>query len=236
MTLGFLSGSKNFCKLLCVSCEVFVLHGYDWIHSVAKSCTTIAYWWLFRDSQFSLKTLWSAVFKSPKFSAQGTAAPLRILHRAPCNFGPLTDLAISVFREMSTNTVLTKNLHVSWIWALKTLHEKDWRESLPCSGISSSTKIFSEFLQPLRDVRTQRRSTWVGKQRVSPFYHLFNIWTWHRHRRGINSTLILSFSNLAVAWCCHSWWRRRAWGICSMMTLLSWRCHWGWWRSRGRTW
>ena len=36
-------GSKNFCKLLWVSCEVFVLHGNDWIHWVAKSCTTTAY-------------------------------------------------------------------------------------------------------------------------------------------------------------------------------------------------
>ena len=26
----------------------------------------------------------------------------------PCNFGPFTDLAISVFREMSINTVLTQ--------------------------------------------------------------------------------------------------------------------------------
>ena len=30
--------------------------------------------------------------------------------RGPCNFGPLTDLAISVFREMSINTVLTQIL------------------------------------------------------------------------------------------------------------------------------
>ena len=30
--------------------------------------------------------------------------------RGPCNFGPLTDLAISVFREMSVNTVLTQLL------------------------------------------------------------------------------------------------------------------------------
>ena len=51
MTLGFLFGSKNFCKLFCVSWEVFVLHGYDWIHWVAKSCTTTAYRWLCRDSQ-----------------------------------------------------------------------------------------------------------------------------------------------------------------------------------------
>ena len=30
--------------------------------------------------------------------------------RGPCNFGPLTDLAISVLREMSINTVLTQIL------------------------------------------------------------------------------------------------------------------------------
>ena len=29
--LGFLFGTKNFFKLLWVSCEVFVLHGYAWI-------------------------------------------------------------------------------------------------------------------------------------------------------------------------------------------------------------
>ena len=37
MTLGFLSGSKNFCKLLWVSCEVFVLHGYAWMHWVSPA-------------------------------------------------------------------------------------------------------------------------------------------------------------------------------------------------------
>ena len=36
MTSGFLSDSKNFCKLLWVSCEVLFLHGYVWIHWVAK--------------------------------------------------------------------------------------------------------------------------------------------------------------------------------------------------------
>ena len=60
MTLGFPSGSKTFCELLWVSCEDFVLHGYAWIHWVAKSCTTTAYRWLFRDSQLSLRTLWPA--------------------------------------------------------------------------------------------------------------------------------------------------------------------------------
>ena len=75
MTLGFLSGSRNFCKLLWVSCEVLFLHGYAWVHWVARSCTTTAYRWLFRDSQLSLRTLWSAVIKSPKFTARGTASP-----------------------------------------------------------------------------------------------------------------------------------------------------------------
>ena len=80
--LRFLFSSKNFCKPLRVSWEVFVLTGYDWIHWVAKSCTTTAYRWLFRDSQPSLRTLWSAVIKSPKFSAPGTAPPMRLLHGA----------------------------------------------------------------------------------------------------------------------------------------------------------
>ena len=30
--------------------------------------------------------------------------------RSPCNFGPLADLAISVFREMSINNVFTQIL------------------------------------------------------------------------------------------------------------------------------
>ena len=65
---------------------------------------------------------------------------------------------------------------------------------------------------------------------------LFNIWTIHNHWRRINSTLILFSSNLTVAWCCRSWWRRRAWGRCRTRTLLSWKCHWSWRiRTGGRT-
>ena len=106
---AFYSAPRTFARSFMFPEKFFVLHGYDLIHWVAESCTTIAYRWLFRDSQFWLKTLWSAVIKSPKFSARGTAPALRLLHRGPCNFGPLTDLAISVFREMSINTVFTKS-------------------------------------------------------------------------------------------------------------------------------
>ena len=62
--------------------KFFVLHGYDWIHWVAKSCTTTAYRWLFRDSQPSLNNVWSAVIKSPKFPARSSTLPKRILHGA----------------------------------------------------------------------------------------------------------------------------------------------------------
>ena len=136
MTLGFLFRSRNFCKLLSVSWEVFVLHGYDWVHWVAKSCTTTAC--RFRDSQFSLRTLWSAVIKSPKFSARGTTLPIRLLHGA---------LVILVLRQISqfrscgkyvqtlrlpNSAFLTGSQDCSW--------EELACESL-CSGTLSSTRF-----------------------------------------------------------------------------------------------
>ena len=113
MTLGFLSGSRNFCKLLGVSCEVFVLHGYDWIHWVVKSCTTTAYRWLFRDSQPSLITedfviCCNQITKNfcTRYDFANTSSA-----QCPCDF--LADLAISVFREVSINSVFHPNPHFS---------------------------------------------------------------------------------------------------------------------------
>ena len=57
--------SANFRKFFSVSCEVLVWHGFHW---VARTCTTTAYRWLFRDSCPSLRMLCSAVVKSPYFS------------------------------------------------------------------------------------------------------------------------------------------------------------------------
>ena len=151
------------------------------------------------------------------------------------------------------------------MWALKILHETNWRVSLSVFRNSFIHKIFAEFLQPLRDVRRQRRWLsskqrvspfysgflfiwfwvlgWLGsatrfgsKQRVSPFYHFLNICTWHKHWMGIDPTQISPFSSLTVACYCCTWWNGRAWGRCGMITLLSWRCHWGWrMRTGGRT-
>ena len=41
--------------------------------------------------------------------------------------------------------------------------------------------------------------------------------------------------------CRCSWWSRRVWRRCRMITLLSWRCHWCWrmrtgWRTRWQAW
>ena len=52
--------------------------------------------------------------------------------RNPCNFGPLTDLAISVFREMSLNTVITR-YHSS-----VAPKEGSWEE-LACESLSRGT-------------------------------------------------------------------------------------------------
>ena len=63
MTFGFCDGSRNFRRLCSVSSEFLFLHGQDCIHWVARSCTTTAYRWLFRDSRPSMRTLCSAVYQ-----------------------------------------------------------------------------------------------------------------------------------------------------------------------------
>ena len=51
--------------------------------------------------------------------------------RSPCDFGPLADLAISVFREVSINTVFTQiRTSHKRAKALKMIHDKNLRVSL----------------------------------------------------------------------------------------------------------
>ena len=150
------------CKLLLVSSrvprtyasfsgflvKVFFLYGYAWIHWVARSCTTTAYRTLFRDSQLSLRTLWSAVIKSPKCSARGTAPPLRLLHGA---LVILVLLQISQFRyfgKLVFNTVLTQIL-TSLEYGLQGcfIRRTGVRISMYWNFIIHQN--FHEFLQPL---------------------------------------------------------------------------------------
>ena len=81
----------------------------------------------------------------------------------PCNFSPFTDLAISVLREMSFNTVLTQIL-TSLEYGLQRcfMRRTGVRVSVYWNFIIH--QIFHEFLQPLRALRTQR---------VVPFYRGF---------------------------------------------------------------
>ena len=170
--------------------------------------------------------------------------------RGPCNFGPFTDLAISVFREMSTNTVFTQiytsRRHRLWRWFMR--RTGAWVSAFRNSIIH---EIFSKFLQPIRVCRNLRglspRSKsgssflfwfwifgWLGQQ-VSPFFR-FNMFTWHSYWIGIYPTKVSPCSSLTVAWHNHGWWDRWAWGRHRMINLLPWRCH-GCWRGKtgGRT-
>ena len=50
--------------------------------------------------------------------------------RSPCNFGPFTDLANFGLKGNEYKHCACPNPHFSWMWALKILHEKNWRVSL----------------------------------------------------------------------------------------------------------
>ena len=232
MTLGFLLGSRNFYTFL----------GFLWsftricLDLLAKSCTTTAYRWLVRDSQLSLRTLWSGVIKSPKCAARDAASPLRLLHGA---LVILVRLQISQFRSLG-----------KWAWTLclpssrllvgvgsqdGSREEPAWEP--PCNGISESTK----FLQPFRNLRIV---TQVSPVDCGLFRCLFGL-GFHRflrsiinelrhwHWRDVTVRCIFPFSNRNFAYCRWRRWAGRRWWA---MILLSWRCPWSWWRSRRRTW
>ena len=122
MNFGFLSALRT-------------SHGYDCIHWVAKSCTTTAYRWLCRDPHPSLRTLWSAVIKSIKFSVLGTTVPVRLLQEA---------LVIS-----SSNRVSQFRSFGKWVKMLCFLgttfargskgNSREELEASRCSGTHSST-------------------------------------------------------------------------------------------------
>ena len=78
--------------------------------------------------------------------------------RGPCNFGPVADLAISVFREVSINTLCVPKSSLLVFVSSKMIHEKNLSESLSSGTVID--KIFSEFLQPFR---------YFGMARVAPF-------------------------------------------------------------------
>ena len=165
MTLGFLSGSKNFCKLLCVSWE----HAYEWIHSVAKvlhhDCISMI---VSRFTTFTENFVICCCQITKKKNCTKTGSAIASSARGPRNFGPLTDLAISVFREMSMNIMLTQ--------ILTSRRRGLYRYFMRKTGVWVSAfrnfiihKIFSKFFQPFR---------YVGKIKVSPFLLVVFVYIW----------------------------------------------------------
>ena len=215
----------------------FVLRGFSWILCVAKSCTTTACRWLFRDSQLSLRTLWSAVIKSPKFSTRGTAPPLRLLH------GVLVILVlcqISQFRSFG-KWVSTLCLHKSSReYGLKGCFMRETGVRVSMFRNFVIHQIFSEFLQPLWDFRIITGLSVLSVVLFCLFFFFLkkknniNIGSsrslinrsWHSHWRDVTFNSIFSFSSLNFTYCR---WRRRAWRRCWAMTPLSRKCPWSWW-------
>ena len=106
MTFGFLSGSRNFCKLLWVSCEVLFLHGYAWIQLSRldpaprlriDDCFEI------RNCRLGLCGLLLSSHQKIVSSRYGFAIASSAW--GTCNLGTFTDLAISVFVKMSFHIV-----------------------------------------------------------------------------------------------------------------------------------
>ena len=60
--------------------------------------------------------------------------------------------------------------------------------------------------------------------------------SWHSYGRDVTLSSILSFSFSSLNFTYCRWWRRGG-RRCWAMTLLSWKCPWGWWvRSRRQIW
>ena len=125
--------------------------------------------------------------------------------------------------------------------------DASWEElawESPCAGISSSTK-FS--LNSCSHSGISEHN-WVALFLLGFLFIGFGVFiglviirsprsvinrSWHVHWRDVTVNSISSFSSLNFTYCR---WRRRAGRRWWAMTLLSWRCPWSWWRSRGRTW
>ena len=170
MTSGFLSGSKNFCKLLWVSCEVFVF---------ARICldplgSQILY-------NCSISTIVSRFTTfTENFVICCNEVTKNFLHEER-----LRQCVFRTGRRSEYEHCVYPNPHFSL--ALK---DNPWEE-LACESLRSGTliihKIFSEFLQPLQLFRIQR---------VAPFWLAWSKGLSVLYR-GIRFFLVLDFG---LAW------------------------------------
>ena len=150
--------------------------------------------------------------------------------RSPCDFGPLADLAISVFREVDMKTVFTQihTSHGPWRWFMR--RTCVWVSVFKISFIH---KIISEFLEPFRYVGIIRVSKYLF---VTVIFWVLGFWL-------VYSTTLLMFQEntglsvlvyphyrltrlleviwmISLLWRCHGCWSRRAWGRFRMINFL----------------
>ena len=215
--------SKNFCKLLCVSWEVFCF---------ARICLDpLGGQVLHHDCSFEISFFYWELCDLLLSSHQKFLHEVRLRHcvfcTGPCNFGPLTDLPISVFREVSINTMFTpirtSRRRRLWRWFMR-------RTCVWVSAFRNSIihEIFSEFLQLFRFFRN---TTGTCSCPHSWFVFLDFGWfcaTTHiSEEYGSPRTCLSTFFSLDTI---AGGWRR-------IINFLPWTCH-GCWRGQkvgGRT-
>ena len=122
ITLGFPSGSKNFCKQLWVSCEVFCFARRHARLHVGDCFEIHNFHWEPCDLLLS--------------SHQNLQLEVRLRHcvfcTGSCNFGPLTDLAI--WEELSLRQELYHPRNFLWLLAATPGRSKSWSSFLFCFG------------------------------------------------------------------------------------------------------
>ena len=147
----FADGSRNFRKLLSVSWEVLVWHGYDCIHWVVKSS-------LYHDSISMVVSRFTSFTENfviccnqvTKVCCSKYCFTSAFPARSPWNLGSLADLAIKVFREVSTNTVLP------WFWYHFRRTFRIWVLSVQVQALLCPLDYLWNPLTTMEDVPTDR--------------------------------------------------------------------------------
>ena len=164
--------------------------------------------------------------------------------RGPCDFAPQADLAISVFREVSINTVFTQiRTSRRCRLYLKMVNDKNWRVSLCVQELYHP----QDSLWILATIPVCRNNTGLtvpvrinscDVSEVNGFSPCLSIDTFTSHdcwiviRPWIRVSAYLSIHTFAwhdwwsviwiinLLWRCHGCWGRRAWGRRGMINFL----------------
>ena len=164
--------------------------------------------------------------------------------RSTCNFGPFYgSRSFGLWWNEYKHCVHT-NPHVSWVWAPRMPHERNWLANLRVLEFRHPQNFLWILAPPpgfqsLHDLRRQTTGrlvpSWVPFLIVFRFFFgLVNIRSsrslinrsWHSYWRDVTLSSILSFPSMSLTY--FRWWRRTGRRCCAM-TLLSWKGPRSWW-------